>query len=144
LVENLVNVVKGYAGHEQTTLVAVIEARSKATSMNISGDALTPQNIEQFQSAQDGLSSALSRLMVVVERYPDLKATVHFQQLMADLKQIEEQILTERNQFNAVAREFNTYIRRFPKILFARWFGFETFGYFKASEEAQKAPRVTM
>lgn len=144
LVENLVSVVKGYAGHEQNTLVEVIEARSKATGVTVTGDALTPEKIEQFQAAQDGLSSALSRLMVVVEQYPDLKALAAFQQLTADLKQIEEGILTERNAYNDKAQEFNTYIRRFPKVLFAKWFGFETFGYFKASEEAQKAPKISM
>ncbi|HPW65831.1 MAG TPA: LemA family protein [Salinivirgaceae bacterium] len=145
LVENLVSVVKGYAGHENTTLVGVIEARSKATGINISGgDGLTPENIEQFQLAQDGLSSALSRLMVVVEQYPDLKASENYQRLMNDLMQIEKDILIERNAFNDEARKYNTYIRKFPKIIFAKMFGFNVKGYFKASEEAQKAPKVGM
>ncbi|MGI6478486.1 MAG: LemA family protein [Salinivirgaceae bacterium] len=144
LVENLVAVVKGYAGHENATLVGVIEARSKATGINISGDDLTPENIEQFQSAQDGLSSALSRLMVVVEQYPDLKASENYQRLMNDLMQIEESILVERNAFNDEARKYNTYIRKFPKIIFAKMFGFNAKGYFKASEEAQKAPKIEM
>ena len=144
LVENLVNVVKGYASHEKSTLTEVIEARSKATSVNINSNSLTDNNLEEFQSAQEGLSSALSKLMVVVEQYPDLKATVHFQQLMADLKEIEKQILIERNGYNDIARLFNTYIRTFPKVIFAKWFGFEPYGYFKASKEAQNAPKVIM
>ena len=144
VVENLVNVVKGYSSHEQNTLVQVIEARSKATNVNIKSENLTAESLEQFQSAQDGLSTALSRLMVVVEQYPDLKAAANYQQLLADLKQIEDQILIERNIYNETARIFNTYIRQFPKVLFAKWFGFEPYGYFKATEEAQKAPKVNM
>ncbi len=144
LVENLVAVVKGYAGHENATLVGVVEARAKATGINISGDNLTPENIEQFQSAQDGLSSALSRLMVVVEQYPDLKASENYRKLMDDLMHIEEQILVERNEFNNKAREYNTFIRKFPKIIFAKIFGFNSKGYFKATDEAQKAPKIVM
>lgn len=142
LVLNLAETVKGYATHEQTTLTGVIEARSKATSVNINAENLNSENIQNFQNAQDGLSSALSRLMVVVEQYPDLKANQGFLKLQSQLEEIENLILVERNKFNEVAKTYNIYIRKFPKNIFASWFGFETKGYFEAKEGTDEAPII--
>lgn len=143
LIPNLVNTVKGYASHEQETLQGVIEARSKATSVNLNADNLNPQSLQQFQQAQDGLSSALSRLMVVVERYPDLKANENFRDLQAQLEGTENRITVERRKFNESARDFNTYIRSFPKNIYANMFGFEKKAYFEAEKGAEKAPEVS-
>ncbi len=142
LIPNLVNTVKGYATHEKETLTEVINARSKATSTTIDPTKLNAQNIQQFQQMQDNLSSALSRLMVVVERYPDLKANQNFLELQAQLEGTENRIATERRRFNEVAQEYNTYIKKFPKNIFAGMFGFEAKAYFKAQEGAEKAPEV--
>ncbi len=142
LIPNLVNTVKGYAEFEQKTLTDVIEARSKATSVNIEPGQLTPQAIQQFQSAQEGLSSALSRLMVVVERYPELKANQGFLELQAQLEGTENRIAVERRKFNDVTRGYNTYIKKFPQVIFARLFGFDEKTYFQATEGAEKAPEV--
>jgi LemA protein len=142
LIPNLVNTVKGYASHERETLESVIEARSKATSVNIDPDKLNAQSIQQFQQAQEGLSSALSRLMVVVERYPNLKANENFRDLQAQLEGTENRIAVERRKFNMAARDYNTAIRRFPKNLLAGMFGFEKKAYFEAQEAAEKAPEV--
>lgn len=142
LIPNLVNTVKGYADFEQETLTQVIEARSKATSINIDPTNLNPQAIQQFQQAQEGLSSALSRLMVVVERYPDLKANQNFLELQAQLEGTENRISTERRKFNEATQQYNTYIRKFPKNLIAMIFNFEKKGYFEAVSGAEKAPEV--
>ncbi len=142
LIPNLVNTVKGYAAHEKETLEAVIEARSKATSTTISADNLNPQMLQQFQQAQGELSSALSRLMVVVERYPDLKANQNFRDLQAQLEGTENRISTERHRFNESARGYNTFIRKFPKNLIANMFGFEKKSYFEAEKGAERAPEV--
>ncbi len=142
LIPNLVNTVKGYADFEQKTLTAVIEARSKATSTTIDPTNLTEANIQQFQQAQQGLSSALSRLMVVVERYPDLKANQNFMDLQAQLEGTENRIATERRTFNQVAQDYNTQIRRFPSNIFAGLFGFDKKAYFQAETGAEKAPEV--
>jgi len=142
LIPNLVNTVKGYANHEKETLTEVINARSKATSATIDPSKLNAQNIQQFQQLQDNLSSALSKLMVVVERYPDLKANQNFLELQAQLEGTENRIATERRRFNEAARAYNTYIKKFPKNLFAGMFGFEPKAYFKAQEGADKAPEV--
>ncbi len=142
LIPNLVNTVKGYADFEQETLTQVIEARAKATSTNINAENLTPEKISQFQEAQSGLSSALSRLMVVVERYPDLKANQNFRDLQAQLEGTENRISVERRKFNETVRNYNTYIRKFPQNFVAGWFDFETKGYFEADEGAEKAPEV--
>lgn len=142
LIPNLVNTVKGYAAHEKETLEGVIEARSKATSVNINPENLSPQALQQFQSVQDGLSSALSRLMVVVERYPDLKANQNFLDLQAQLEGTENRITVERMKFNESAKAFNTYIRKFPKNIYASIFGFEKRAYFEAAPGAEKAPEV--
>ncbi|WP_299579360.1 LemA family protein [uncultured Sunxiuqinia sp.] len=143
LIPNLVNTVKGYASHEQETLEGVIEARSKATSVNVNPENLNEQSLQQFQQAQAGLSSALSRLMVVVERYPDLKANQSFLDLQAQLEGTENRITVERRKFNESARAFNTYIRSFPKNIYANLFGFEKKAYFEADQGAEKAPEVS-
>lgn len=142
LIPNLVNTVKGYAAHEKETLEGVIEARSKATSVNINPENMSPQALQQFQGAQDGLSSALSRLMVVVERYPELKANQNFLDLQAQLEGTENRITVERRKFNQSAQALNTYIRKFPKNIYANIFGFEKRAYFEAAAGTEKAPEV--
>lgn len=142
LIPNLVNTVKGYAAREQQTLEGVIEARSKATSVNVDASKLTPQTLQQFNQAQEGLSSALSRLMVVVERYPDLKANQNFRDLQAQLEGTENRIAVERKKFNDVTQSYNSYIRKFPQVIYAGWFGFEKKSYFEAQAGAEKAPEV--
>ena len=142
LIPNLVNTVKGYADFEQETLTGVIEARSKATSVNINPENLDAAAIQQFQSAQDGLSSALSRLMVVVERYPDLKANQNFLDLQAQLEGTENRIAVERRKFNDATMNYNRYIRKFPQLIGARIFGFDKKEYFEASEGSEVPPTV--
>jgi LemA protein len=143
LIPNLVNTVKGYADFEQETLQGVIEARSKATGVNVNADDLSPEKIQQFQQAQQGLSSALSRLMVVVERYPDLKANQNFIKLQDQLEGTENRIAVERRRFNEVTQEYNTYIRKFPQTMLAGMYGFEKKGYFEADQGANQAPEVS-
>ncbi len=145
LIPNLVNVVKGYAAHEKDTLVGVTEARAKATQ--ISPDAMKnitndPQAFNNFQQAQSGLSSALSKLMVVVEKYPELKANENFKQLQDQLEGTENRITVERQRFNESAQTFNVKVRGFPSNVLANLFGFHTKIYFTASEGAEKAPVV--
>jgi LemA protein len=142
LIPNLVNTVKGYADFEQETLQRVIEARSKATSTNINADNLSPEKLQQFQQNQSALSSALSRLMVVVERYPNLKANENFKQLQAQLEGTENRISVERRRFNEAARSYNTYVNQFPQKLYANLFDFEEKAYFEAEEGAEEAPTV--
>jgi LemA protein len=142
LIPNLVNTVKGYADFEQETLTQVIEARAKATSVNINPDKLDAQSLQNFQNAQSGLSSALSKLMVVVEKYPDLKANQGFLDLQAQLEGTENRITVERMKFNESAQAYNTFIRKFPKNIFAGMFGFEKKAYFEAEQGAEKAPEV--
>lgn len=142
LIPNLVNTVKGYAAHEQETLEGVIEARSKATSMNVNPENLSPESLQQFNQAQEGLSSALSRLMVVVERYPDLKANQNFLDLQAQLEGTENRITVERMKFNQTTQTYNAYIRKFPQVIYSGWFGFEKKSYFEAQQGAEKAPEV--
>lgn len=142
LIPNLVNTVKGVANFEQQTLTGVVEARAKATSVNIDPTKLNAESIKQFQQAQGGLSSALSKLMVVVEKYPELKATQNFLELQSQLEGTENRINVERNKFNEAAQAYNSFIRRFPNNLFAGMFGFEKKAYFEAEEGAQKAPEV--
>lgn len=142
LIPNLVNTVKGYAEFEKNTLTDVIEARSKATSVTIDPSNISETNVAQFQAAQDQLSGALSRLLVTIERYPDLKANKNFLELQAQLEGTENRISVERNKFNEQAKIYNTTIRRFPKNIFAGMFDFERKGYFKAVEGAEKAPVV--
>ena len=142
LIPNLVNTVKGAADFERGTLEAVIDARSKATSVQVDADNLSEANIAAFQKAQDGLSSALSRLMVTVDRYPELKATQNFRDLQAQLEGTENRITVERNKFNEVVKAYNTMIRKFPNSIIAGIGGFEKKGYFKASEGADEALEV--
>jgi LemA protein len=142
LIPNLVNTVKGYAAHEQGTLTAVIEARAKATSTTIDPSNITPEQLRQFNEAQGGLGAALSKLMVVVERYPDLKANQGFLDLQTQLEGTENRITVERKRFNEAAQAYNTYIRRFPSNIFAGIFGFEKKAYFEAEAGANKAPEV--
>lgn len=142
LIPNLVNTVKGYAEFEKSTLTEVIEARSKATSVQIDPDKLTPENIAKFEQAQAGLSSALSRLLVVAEQYPNLKANQNFLELQAQLEGTENRIAVERNKFNEAVRDYNTYIRKFPNNMMAGMFGFEKKAYFEAKEGAENPPEV--
>ena len=142
LVPNLVNTVKGAANFEKETLTQVIEARAKATSVNISPDNLTPENIQRFQQAQGELSGALSRLLVSVERYPELQANQNFLELQAQLEGTENRIAVERRKFNETVQDYNSYIRSFPRNFIAGWFDFEKKGYFEAEAGAQKAPSV--
>lgn len=142
LIPNLVSTVKGYAEHEQETLTQVIEARAKATSVTIDPTNLTPQSMAAFQQAQDGLSSALSRLMVTVERYPDLKANQNFMDLQHQLESTENRIAVERRKFNEITRGYNTTIRKFPNSLVAGMTGFDQKSYFEAAEGSDTAPVV--
>jgi len=142
LIPNLVNTVKGYASHEKETLTGVIEARAKATSVSIDPSNLNAENMQQFQQAQTGLTSALSKLMVVVERYPDLKANQNFLELQSQLEGTENRIAVERRKFNESVKGYNIYIRSFPKNMVAGVFGFERKVQFKADEGAAKAPEV--
>ena len=142
LIPNLVNTVKGYADFEQETLTQVIEARSKATAVNINPENLNPEAINRFEAAQDQLSSALSRLLVTVERYPDLKANQNFLELQAQLEGTENRIAFERKKFNDAVANYNTSVRKFPRNIVAALFGFDRKGYFEASEGAEEAPQV--
>jgi LemA protein len=142
LIPNFVNTVKGAANFEQTTLTQVIEARAKATSVTIDPTKMTAENMQQFQQAQGQLSSALSRLMVVVEQYPELKATQNFRDLQVELEGTENRISVERRKFNEVALTYNTYIRKFPQNFLAGMFGFQAKPYFEAAQGADKAPEV--
>lgn len=142
LIPNLVNTVKGYAEHEQETFQKVIEARSKATSTNINAENLSPEKLQQFQQNQSALSSALSRLMVVVERYPNLKANQNFRDLQAQLEGTENRISVERRKFNEAARSYNTYINQFPQKIYSNIFDFDEKAYFEAQEGAEEAPNV--
>lgn len=142
LIPNLVATVKGYAEHERETLEGVIEARSKATSVNINPENLDASALQKYEAAQSGLSSALGKLMVVMERYPDLKANQNFMNLQAQLEGTENRITVERKKFNESARSFNTYIRKFPNAIYSGMFGFERKAYFEAASGAEKAPEV--
>ena len=142
LIPNLVSTVKGYADFEQETLTQVIEARAKATSINIDPSNLNPQAISQFQAAQEQLSGSLSRLLVTIERYPDLKANQNFLELQAQLEGTENRIAVERRKFNDTVRAYNVSIRVFPRNIIARRKGFEEVGYFEAQEGAETVPEV--
>lgn len=142
LIPNLVETVKGAADFEKGTLESVIEARSNATSIKVDPKSMTQEDLDKFQAAQDKLSGALSRLMVVVERYPELKATQAFQDLMIQLEGTENRISVERKNFNDAVLDYNAFIRRFPNNITASIFGFEKRAYFKAAEGADQAPKV--
>ncbi len=142
LVDNLVNTVKGAANFERETLTAVVNARAKATSVNFTADQLTPENMAKFEQAQSEMSGALSRLLVSVERYPELKANQNFLQLQGQLEGIENEIRNSRRTFNGAINTYNTKVRSFPMNLFAGMFGFSSKEGFKADEGAEKAPKV--
>lgn len=142
LIPNLVATVKGYADFEQKTLTDVVEARAKATQITVDPSQLTPAALEQFQSAQGELSQALGRLMVVAERYPDLKANQNFLELQSQLEGTENRISVARQRFNQAASAYNAYILKFPSNLIAGMFGFERATLFQADESAQAAPKV--
>jgi len=142
LIPNLVETVKGYASHEQEVLQGVVEARARVGQVTLSAESLTPEAIQRFQEAQQGLSGALSRLFAVAEAYPDLKANQNFLDLQTQLEGTENRINVARSRFNEAARAYNTAIRSFPNNLFAATFGFQAKPYFQADQGAEKAPRV--
>ena len=142
LIGNLVNTVKGAADFEKSTLTAVIEARAKATQVTIDPTNITPEQLAEFNKAQSGVSSSLSRLLVSVERYPDLKANQNFLKLQDELASTENQILTARTRFNEAVKPYNTHIKMFPNSLFAGMFGFKEKAYFNAVEGADKSVEV--
>lgn len=143
LIPNLVATVKGYAAHESTTLEEVVAARSRATQVTVNADQLTPEKLAQFQAAQGELGSALGRLMMLTENYPDLKASQNFSELQAELSGTENRITVERKKFNEAARAYNTAIRTFPRNLVANIFGFTQKSYFEAQAGAETAPVVS-
>ena len=143
LIGNLVNTVKGAADFEKSTLEAVISARSKATQTTVDASNVTPEQLAAFSQAQSGVNSALSRLLVSVERYPDLKANQNFIKLQDELVSTENQILTARTRFNETVKPYNNHIKVFPNNLLAGILGFTEKGYFKASEGAENAPNVS-
>ncbi len=142
LIPNLVNTVKGVANFEQKTLTDVIEARASATKVTISPKNLDEASLQRFQAAQDNLSSTLSRLMMVTENYPQLKATQNFSELQAQLEGTENRITVERMKFNEVVQDYNIQVKRFPSNIFAGMFGFKEKAFFKAVQGAEKAPEV--
>lgn len=142
LIPNLVETVKGYAAHEKETLEGVVAARSKATSINLDPDNMTPEKMKQFQDAQGELSTALGRLIAIQENYPDLKANENFRDLQVQLEGTENRINEARNTYNKKVQDYNVMIRRFPNTLFAGMFGFEKMEKFEAEAGAEKAPQV--
>ena len=142
LIPNLVSTVKGYAAHESETLESVVKARSEASSVKVDPENITPEKLAEYQKAQSGVSSALGRLMVIVEKYPDLKANQNFLELQSQLEGTENRINVARRDFNEAAKQYNTSIRRFPKNIIAGMFGFEKKAYFEAEKGAEQAPKV--
>lgn len=141
LIPNLVETVKGYAKHESQTLEEVVAARAKATSVTV-GENLSEADIKKFAAAQSEVGSSLSRLLAVVENYPDLKANENFLRLQEQLEGTENRITVARNEYNNQAKAYNTTVRQFPKSIIAGIFGFEKKGYFEAEAGAEKAPKV--
>jgi LemA protein len=143
LIPNLVKTVQGYSDHEKSVLVEVTEARSQVGQIKLTAaDLNDPEKFAAFQKAQDGLSGALSRLMVVVEKYPDLKANEQYTSLMASLEGTENRISVERKKYNQVVQNYNTYIKSFPTLIFAKVFGFSEKQYFKSTTGSDKAPEI--
>jgi LemA protein len=142
LIPNLVNTVKGYASHESETLEGVVAARAKATQISVSSDNLSPEKLKQYQAAQGEVSSALGRLMMISENYPDLKANENFKELQAQLEGTENRINVARKNFIDLSKEFNTSIRKFPTSIIASIGGFEMKTYFEATDNADQNPIV--
>lgn len=142
LIPNLVNTVKGYAEHEKSTLEAVIKARASATQVKIDPSNITPEQMAKFQQAQQGLGGALGRLLVSVEKYPELKADKNFLELQSQLEGTENRIKIERDRFNEAVNVFNKHIKRFPGNMLAGMFGFKEMVRFQADKGAAKAPKV--
>ena len=142
LIPNLVATVKGYASHEQETFTQVTEARAKATQMNINAEDISEEKLQEYQKAQGELGQALGRLLLIQENYPELKANQNFLGLQDELAGTENRISVERNKFNETTQDYNQYIRKFPRVIYAGWFGFKPKAYFQASQEAQSAPQV--
>lgn len=142
LIPNLVNVVKGYAEHESQTLENVIAARAKATSITLSADQLTEENMAKFQKAQGDLSNALKSLLAVSESYPNLKANENFRDLQVQLEGTENRIATARTRYTEAVLDYNVAIKKFPTVIYAGWFGFDAKPQFTAEEGAEKAPTV--
>ena len=142
LIPNLVEVVKGYAAHEKETFESVVAARSKATSINLDPENMTPEKLKEFQQAQGELGAALGRLIAIQENYPELKANENFRDLQVQLEGTENRINEARNKFNAVVQQYNVVIRSFPKNLLAGMFGFSQMTKFEAEAGAEKAPQV--
>jgi LemA protein len=142
LIPNLVEVVKGYATHEEKTLTEVIQARAQATQVKVDPSNITPQQMAAFTQAQGNVSSALGRLLVSVEQYPNLKANENFLKLQDELASTENQILTARTRFNEAVKPYNNHISTFPNSIFAGMFGFQKKEYFKADAGASAAPKV--
>jgi len=142
LIPNLVETVKGYAAFEKSTFIEVTNARAKASQVTVDPTKLTPDQIQKFQGAQDGLSQSLGRLMVVMEKYPELKANQNFLELQAQLEGTENRITVERQKFNVVVQDYNVSVRSFPSNIFASMFGFQQKGYFQAEAGAEKAVKV--
>lgn len=142
LIPNLVSTVKGYASHEESTLKAVVDARAKATSVNLSLDDLSPEKLAEYQQAQSAVTSALGRLIAVSESYPELKANQNFLELQAQLEGTENRITVARKEFNDATQVYNVAVRKFPANLVAMIFGFDTKPYFEADAAAATAPKV--
>ncbi len=142
LIPNLVSTVKGYATHEKGTLEGVIKARSEATKTTINAGDLTPEKMTQFQQAQQGLSGALSKLLVTVERYPELKADKSFLELQSQLEGTENRINISRDRFNDAVNKYDKLIKRFPQKLFSSMFGFEEMARFKSAAGSENTPKV--
>lgn len=142
LIPNLVSTVKGYASHEQETFTAVVEARAQATQTRVNPEDLTEESLQEYQQAQGQLGSALGKLLMIRENYPELKANQNFLALQDELAGTENRIAVERNRFNETARDYNQYIRRFPHVIYAGMFGFKKKGYFEADAASQTAPAV--
>lgn len=142
LIPNLVNTVKGYAKHEQGTLEGVVAARAKATQITIDPENLTPEKLQSYQKAQGDVTSALGKLLAITENYPDLKANQNFLELQAQLEGTENRIAVERGRFNEITKDYNAYIRKFPRNIFAGMFDFDKKPYFEAEAGTEKAPKV--
>lgn len=142
LIPNLVATVKGYATHESSTLEGVVAARAKATQVTVDAKTLTPEKLQQYQAAQGELTSALNKLIMIKESYPELKANQNFLELQVQLEGTENRISVERSRYNEIAQNYTTIIQRFPAVIFANMFGFEKKPYFEAEKGSEKAPSV--